>query len=134
MKEYVSPAVHIIEHIGPLDNEQIAALSDSELEAYLLEYSDLAHSRLFRVNDRYILREIAGEHVLVPTGDLPGNVMITMNKTCAFLWEQLQEPKTIGDLIFAAKQRFDDPSGELEKHIREFIEYRVKTGHIWEVK
>ena len=134
MKEYVSPAVHIIEHIGPLDNEQIAALSDSELEAYLKENGYREHSRLFCVNENYVLREVAGEYVLVPTGDLPGNVMITMNKPCAFLWEQLQEPKTIGDLIFAAKQRFDDPSGELENHIREFIEYRVKTGHIWEVK
>ena len=114
--------------------ELAGKISDSELEAYLLEYSDLAHSRLFRVNDRYILREIAGEHVLVPTGDLPGNVMITMNKSCTFLWQQMQEPKTVGDLIVAAKQRFDDPGGELESQIREFIEYRVKTGHIWEVE
>lgn len=134
MKKYVSPAVHVIEHVGPLDNAQIAALSDSELEAYLLENGYRERCKLFRVNANYVLREIAGEHVLVPTGDLPGNVMITMNKPCAFLWEQMQEPKTIGDLIFAARQRFEDPSGELEKHIREFIEYRVKTGHIWEVE
>ena len=134
MKEYVSPAVHIIEHIGPLDNEQIAALSDSELEAYLKENGYRERSRLFRVNENYVLREVAGEYVLVPTGDLPGNVMITMNRPCAFLWEQMKEPKTVGDLIFAAKQRFDDPTGELEAHIREFVEYRVNTGHIWEVE
>ena len=134
MKEYVSPSVHVIEHVGPLDNAQIAALSDSELEAYLKENGYRERSRLFRVNENYVLREVAGEYVLVPTGDLPGNVMITMNKSCAFLWEQMQEPKTVGDLIFAAKERFDDPHGELEAHIREFVEYRVKTGHIWEVK
>lgn len=134
MKEYVSPSVHVIEHVGPLDNAQIAALSDSELEAYLKENGYRERSRLFRVNENYVLREVAGEYVLVPTGDLPGNVMITMNRPCAFLWEQMKEPKTVGDLIFAAKQRFDDPTGELEAHIREFVEYRVKTGHIWEVK
>lgn len=134
MKKYESPSVHVIEHVGPLDNAQIAALSDSELEAYLKENGYRERSRLFRVNENYVLREVAGEHVLVPTGDLPGNVMITMNRPCAFLWEQMQEPKTVGDLIFAAKEIYDDPQGELEKHIREFVEYRVQTGHIWEVK
>ena len=89
MKEYVSPSVHVIEHVGPLDNAQIAALSDSELEAYLKENGYRERRRLFRVNENYVLREVAGEHVLVPTGDLPGNVMITMNRPCAFLWEQM---------------------------------------------
>ena len=134
MRKYVSPSVHVIEHVGPLDNAQIAALSDSELEAYLKENGYRERSRLFCVNENYVLREVAGEYVLVPTGDLPGNVMITMNRPCAFLWEQMKEPKTVGDLIFAAKQRFDNPTGELEAHIREFVEYRVQTGHIWEVK
>ena len=134
MKKYESPSVHVIEHVGPLDNAQIAALSDQELVAYLREHGYWEKKKLYRANGNYILREIAGEHVLVPTGDLPGNVMITMNRPCAFLWEQMQEPKTVGDLIFAAKERFDDPHGELEAHIREFVEYRVKTGHIWEVE
>lgn len=121
-------------HVGPLDNGQIAALSDAELEAYLREHGYWAQKQLYQANGNYILREVAGEHVLIPTGDLPGNVMITMNATCAFLWKLLQEPRTIGDLIFAAKEAYDDPQGELDKHIREFVEYRVQTGHIWEVK
>lgn len=134
MKKYEAPAFHWIGHISPLENDQIAQLSDAELEAYLRENGYLKKIKLYRANHNYVLREIAGEHVLIPTGDLPGNVMITMNKSCTFLWQQLQEPKTVGDLIVAAKQRFDDPGGELESQIREFIEYRVKTGHIWEVE
>ena len=134
MIKYESPSLHVTEHIGPLDNDQIAELSDEELEAYLREYAYSAYKQLYRANGSYILREVAGEYVLIPTGDLPGNVMITMNATCAFLWKQLQEPKTIGDLILAAKEAYDDPDGEMETHIREFIENKVKTGHIWEVK
>ena len=88
----------------------------------------------YRANGNYVYREIAGEGVLVPSGDLPGNVMVTLSETCAFLWEQLQEPKTVGDLIAAAKAEYDDPNHELEAQIREFVEDRVKTGHIWEVR
>ena len=88
----------------------------------------------YRANGNYVYREIAGEGVLIPSGDLPGNVMVTVNETGGFLWEQLQEPRTIGDLIAAAKAAYDDPSHELEAQIREFVEDRVKTGHIWEVR
>ncbi len=88
----------------------------------------------YRANSNYIYRRIAGEGVLIPSGDLPGNVMVTVNGTGGFLWEQLQEPKTIGDLIAAAKAAYDDPNHELEAQIREFVQDRVKTGHIWEVK
>ena len=88
----------------------------------------------YRANGNYVYREIAGEGVLVPSGDLPGNVMVTLSETCAFLWAQLQEPKTIGDLIAAAHAAYDDPKHELEAQIRASVQARVKTGHIWEVE
>lgn len=88
--------------------------------------------RRYRANGNYVYRKIAGEGVLIPTGDLPGNVMVTLNETGAFLWEQLQEPRTIGDLIAAAREAYDDPNGEMEAQIRAFVEEKNKTGHIWE--
>ena len=33
----------------------------------------------YRANGNYVYREIAGEGVLIPSGDLPGNVMVTVN-------------------------------------------------------
>ena len=134
MRKYEKPSFHLTEHIGPLDNEQMAALSDAELEAYLNENGFRESTRLYRANGNYVYREIAGEGVLIPSGDLPGNVMVTVSETCGFLWAQLQEPKTVGDLIAAAKEVYDDPKHELEAQIRAFVEDRVKTGHIWEVK
>lgn len=133
MRTYEKPCFHLTEHIGPLDNEQIAALSDAELEAYLSNNGFRESVKLYRANGNYVYRKIAGEGVLVPSGDLPGNVMVTVNGTGGFLWEQLQEPKTIGELIAAAKAAYDDPNHELEAQIREFVQDRVKTGHIWEV-
>ena len=134
MMRYEEPSIHATEHIGPLENEQLAELSDAELKAYLSENGFRESVKLYRANGNYVYREIAGEGVLIPSGDLPGNVMVTLNETCAFLWEQLQEPRTVGDLIAAARAVYDDPNHELEAQIREFVEDRVKTGHIWEVK
>ena len=134
MMRYEEPSIHATEHVGPLENEQLAELSDAELEAYLSENGFRESIKLYRANGNYVYREIAGEGVLIPSGDLPGNVMVTLNETCALLWEQLQEPKTVGDLIAAARAVYDDPNHELEAQIRAFVEDRVKTGHIWEVK
>lgn len=134
MKTYSKPAAHVTAHLGPLENDEIAALSDEELEAYLKAHGFAESKKLYRANGNYVYRQIAGEGVLIPAGDMPGNVMITVNETCAFLWEQMQEPRTIGDLIVAAQAVYDDPQSELEAQIKEFIEYRVQTGHIWEVR
>ena len=134
MRKYEKPCFHPTDHIGPLGNEQIAALSSAEPEAHLSENGYRESTKLYRANGNYVYRKIAGEGVLIPSGDLPGNVMVTVSETCGFLWAQLQEPKTIGDLIAAAKAAYDDPNHELEAQIREFVEDRVKTGHIWEVR
>ncbi len=134
MKKFVSPAIHMVKLNGPLNNAQLAALSDSELEAYMRENGYWEKKKLYWANEQYILREIVGEYVLVPTGDLPGDRMITLNRSCAFLWKKLQRQRTIDELVYLAKQRFMDPNGELEASVKEFIEYRVKTGHILEVK
>ena len=134
MKKFVQPEVHALRIGGSLSGEQLAALSDSELEAYLRENGWQEAKKRYRASEKYMLREVVGEAVLVPVDGQGGTSMITLNKSCAFLWQQLQQEKTIGDLILAAKQRFADPNGEMEADIKEFVEYRVKTGHIMGVE
>ena len=133
MKKFVPPSIHMVKVDGPLDNKQLAALSDDELETYLRENGYWEKKKLYCTNEQYILREIVGEYVLVPTGNLPGDRMITLNRTCAFLWKQLQQQRTIDELVDLANKCFMDPNDELESNIKEFIKYRVKTGHILEV-
>lgn len=54
----------------------------------------------FQQNPDYIFREIAGESVLVPTGEASKhfNGVATMNKTAAFLWSLLKEERTLSEL------------------------------------
>ena len=44
-----------------------------------------------KIVKEYILREIAGEYILVPTGETTQefNGMITISETAKFIWENL---------------------------------------------
>ncbi len=45
-----------------------------------------------KLKDGFIVREVAGQTVVLPSGeDLDLNMMITLNGTGKFLWEQLQQ-------------------------------------------
>ncbi|MBQ2833310.1 MAG: PqqD family protein [Clostridia bacterium] len=88
----------------------------------------------YQASKDYILREIADESMLIPSGDLPGNKLIMLNDSGAFLWKALQTPKTMEDVINMARESYEDPDGMLEAHIQDFLKEKMSTGHIWEVE
>lgn len=50
----------------------------------------------------FIMRDIAGETVVVPSGDeLNLNMMITLNGTGKFLWQHLETGATLEELVQA---------------------------------
>ena len=71
----------------------------------------------------YILRRIAGESMLVSLADNDhlGNSILSLNDTFVFLWELYQQPRTLEEIIAAAKEEYEDPQGKLESHIRGFL-------------
>ena len=50
----------------------------------------------YRANPDFLLREVAGEAVLIPIGEAGvfENSVISLNDTCSFLWKLFQEPRT----------------------------------------
>ena len=85
----------------------------------------------YRTNSDFILRKISGEAVLVPTGDsIFGNSMISVNETFTYLWELFSEPVTIPEALAKAKEDYEDPSGEMEAQILQFIAECVHYGMI----
>ena len=57
----------------------------------------------------FILRNIAGEYILMPTGDKIGAFRgtVLMNELSAFIWEQLQTPVSRDDLLSRILDRYD---------------------------
>jgi len=49
----------------------------------------------------FILREIADEHILIPTGSTTEefNGIITLSETGAFIWEHLEEVNSFDELV-----------------------------------
>lgn len=61
-----------------------------------------------KIKDGFFLRNIAGQTVVIPVdGDLDMNMMITLNDTGKFLWENLQSDTTEADLVKALLTEYD---------------------------
>ena len=55
-----------------------------------------------KLKEGFILQEVAGETVVLPTGDdLDMNMMITLNSTARFLWERMEQETTKDALVDA---------------------------------
>ena len=61
-----------------------------------------------KLKEGFILREVAGQTVVLPSGDdLNLNMMITLNGTGAFLWKQLEAEKSDAELVAALRAEYD---------------------------
>lgn len=77
-----------------------------------------------KIEKEFILREIAGEYIIVPVGQaaLEFNGMITLNETGAFLWKQLLNDVTKEQLLEAMRKEYDVSEEEAGNDIEEFLQ------------
>lgn len=86
----------------------------------------------YKVNDDYMLREIAGEAVLVPIGENTQiqNAMINLNETCAYLWKAFAEPRTIESVIEETVKEFEGDREIIARDITGFVMQGLPLGVI----
>ena len=108
----------------------IETLSGSESQEHLPKGIKAENVKAFRANQDFLLREVAGEAVLVPVGEagIFENSVISLNETCSFLWKLFQEPKTEEEVLAEARKEYSDPDGEMEQGIKDFIREYLKYG------
>ncbi len=131
-KPYQRPDFHLLPGVPGMTGEALAALSDEELEKTLRDNGLEENKKRYRANPDFLLRTIAGESLLMPTGMAMSGMMLPLSETAAFLWQLLQEPKTVQDLVFIAQAEYEDEDGAIESGIREFIEEHTQSGLILE--
>ena len=112
------------------DEKSSVTLSSSETQEHLPEGTKEENVRVFRANPNFLLREVAGEPVLVPVGEVGvfENSVISLNETCSFLWKLFQEPRSAEDVIAEARKEYSDPDGEMEQGIKDFIREYLQYG------
>ena len=89
-------------------------------------------STVFRPNPGFIMREIAGEALLVPVGAQTRimNGMITLTQTGSFLWKAMDGKRTVMELtVLLAEECSVSPDAILDDVIA-FLDKAEKNGLI----
>lgn len=75
-------------------------------------------------NDDYIIRTIAGETLLVPTGKAAREFsgLVTLNELGAFIWEHLNEARDAEALCQMILREYDGDAQTVRKDTEEFLE------------
>ena len=83
-----------------------------------------------KIKEGFILREVAGQIVVLPTGNqLDLNMMITLNDTGRFLWEHLQEETTEEALTAALLEEYDVDEALAQKSVAGFVQ-KLRDGDL----
>ena len=83
-----------------------------------------------KTNKDFMLRKIAGESILVATGEATQrfNGMITLNEVATFIWENIDACETENELIGKILSEFDIDEEIARDDAREFIEKSLRVG------
>jgi len=82
-------------------------------------------------NPDLILRTIAGENVLIPTGKLASvfNGMISLNGPAAFIWEKMEEISDREELVQMILDRYEIDEETARKDVNGFLDTAIHVGY-----
>ena len=85
-----------------------------------------------KIKNGYMLREVAGEAVVVPTGEATLNFqgIISLNETGALLWTELEQGCEKKDLVQALLDEYEVDAETAEKDVNEFLKRADDAGLI----
>ena len=83
-----------------------------------------------RVEKEFVLREIAGDYIIIPTGKtvLEFNGLVTVNEVGVSLWKMLQEEVTFEELVAGILEEYDVDEAVAAEDIREFLDKLIDSG------
>ena len=76
-----------------------------------------------KLKDGFILREVAGEHVVLSVGgEVDLNGMITLNDTGCTIWKRLEEEASMADLTAALLAEYEVDEQTAQTAAERFVE------------
>ena len=86
-----------------------------------------------KTNKDFILRDIAGDKILVATGKASEhfNGMITLNDVAAFIWENIDDCESEDILVDKILDEFDIDRETAVEDARDFIGQLLKCGMLF---
>lgn len=85
-----------------------------------------------KIVKEFILREIAGEWVLVPTGETTQefNGLITMSDTARFIWENIESAESLDDMIKMVFEEYEIDEETARQDVVRFVSQLAQNGFI----
>ena len=84
-----------------------------------------------KIKEGFVLREVAGDTVVLPTGDLNINAMITLNESAAFLWKLMEVETSEEEVVKAVLAKYDDTDEEMAtKAVKGFVNQLAEHGFL----
>lgn len=84
-----------------------------------------------KIKDGFMLRTVSGQTVVLPvSGDLDLNMMIKLNDTGCFLWEQLQKETTVDEVVKAVLKTYDIEETAAKNYVEAFVKELEKNGFL----
>lgn len=83
-----------------------------------------------RIEKEFILREIAGDYIIIPTGStvLEFNGLLTVNEVGVTLWNLLQKEVSMEDLVEAVVAEYEVEEAVAREDIRKFLATLTENG------
>jgi hypothetical protein len=74
-----------------------------------------------KIKDGFLLRQVAGCHVVVPVGALDFDGVITLNETGVLIWSALQKETTKDELINLFLEEYDVSREIADRDVEAFL-------------
>lgn len=71
----------------------------------------------------YLLREIAGEYMLVPLGNSSLNSMVSFNETGAFVWKKLEQGLNEEEIANALTAEYNVACNQALEDVKQLVGY-----------
>lgn len=85
-----------------------------------------------KLNKLYVVKNIAGETVIVPTGNAIRNFngLISANEVAGFIWNHVENCENPEDMVKLVMDEFEGDPDVIRKEVLEFLETLRKVGMI----
>lgn len=85
-----------------------------------------------KIKEGYLLKEVAGNHVVIPVGNVSFNGMLNLNETGVLIWKKLEKGCDESDLVAAFLAEYDVTEERAKEDISVFIEKLRKAGILYD--
>lgn len=77
-----------------------------------------------------VLREVAGEHIVIPVVGLENQFkgIMTLNETAVFIWKQIEKEKEKEEIVAALLEEYDVEKEQAVRNVDNFCEQLEKLG------